>query len=74
MWVQMRIEMPLREQSLLLENRQQFWAATRVWPLFAGGALDIDRDAPKSPVSNHRSAKAAEGLAATVARTMLDSP
>ena len=70
----MRSEMPPRERSLLLENLLEFVEETRAWPLFAGGALDIDRDAPKSPVSNHRSATAAEGLMATVARTMLDSP
>jgi hypothetical protein len=46
MWVRLRIEMPPRERFLLLENRPEYGEATRAWPLFAGGALDNDRDAP----------------------------
>ena len=42
----MRIAMRPRERFWWLENQKYLWAATRDWPLFAGGALDTDRDAP----------------------------
>jgi len=46
MWVRMRIGMPPHERSLSLVNQQQSGLATGAWPLFAGGALDNDQDAP----------------------------